>query len=247
MSRPGTRRVPSGSFRRGSDRSADEGPVATVHLSAFDIDVVPVTNRDFATFVAANGYRNRKLWSAAGWEWVSRHGVLRPAYERDPVWGEFDMPVTGISWWEAAAYARFRGGQLPSEAQWERACGGPDGRSYPWGEDPPISEFANFAPDGEPLDRRPTLATAHERNCSGFGIIDLAGNFAEWCLDNYRSRYGPEVADPVCLIDEGDDHVVRGGSGLHDGEYLRCTARDSYSPTIRDNLISFRCVYRPDD
>ena len=214
-----------------------------VTLSAYEIDVVPVTNRDFYKFVAAGGYRIRQFWSPAGWEWVTTFGVLHPAYYRDSIWGDSDMPVTGVSWWEAAAYAAYSGGRLPTEAQWERACTGPCGTTYPWGEDTPTFKLANFAPDGEPLERRPTLASAHARNCSGYGVQDMAGNFAEWCVDNYMSRYGESLKDPVCETDEREDHFVRGGSGLHDGDYLRCSARDAFPPTLRDNLISFRCVY----
>lgn len=246
MSRLATVTIPSGWYSRGSGCSPDEGPVGLVWLSAYEIDIAPVTNSEFATFVQAGGYHCQPFWTAIGWDWVTDLGCVEPAYFQDPLWGEPDVPVTGVSWWEAAAYAAFRGGRLPTEAEWEQACAGPRACTYPWGEDEPNADLANFAPDGEPLDRRPTLVTTHPRNCSGYGLLDMAGNFSEWCIDNYAGRYGKEGTDPVVRTDERHDHVARGGSGLHDGDYLRCTARDTFPPTVRDNLISFRCAYTID-
>jgi iron(II)-dependent oxidoreductase len=106
----------------------------------------------------------------------------------------------------------------------------------------PTPACANFAPDGEPIERRPTKPRYFVRNVSEFRVRDLAGNFAEWCLDNYAIGYHTTGKDPLHLTDEQDDHVVRGGCGLHDEDYLRCSARDHYHPGLRDNLIGFRCA-----
>ena len=242
--------VPAGVLRRGSERSPDEQPVVEVELSAFYIDRLPVTNRDFAAFIEAGGYHSPSFWTAAGWSWLQEQGVTRPTYWHDPVWGAPEMPVTGVSWWEALAYARFCGKTLPTEAQWEYACRGPQGLTYPWGEEEPTLEHANFAPGCEPVERRPTLPTAHLKNQSPFGCFDMVGNFAEWCLDNYCPHYRYEGAagpDPTFSTAEEDEHVVRGGCGLHSEDYLRCSARDFYPPGLRDNLIGFRCVYSLSD
>lgn len=148
-----------------------------------------------------------------------------------------------MSWWEAFAYARWAGRTLPTEAQWEFACRGPAGNTYPWGEDWPDLSMANFAPGCEPIERAPTRPGKYPRNVSAFGVRDLVGNFAEWCLDNYRIGYDAEdTVDPLYATDERDDHVVRGGCGLHDEDYLRGSARDHYNPGLRDNLIGFRCA-----
>lgn len=236
--------VPAGMLRRGSAESPDEQPVGDVVLAAFEIDEVPVSNAMFAQFVAAGGYNTPTLWTPAGWEFVNQHQLQHPNYWHDPVWSsDADVPVTGVSWWEALAFARWAGRTLPTEAQWEWACRGPNGNTYPWGEEPPDLSFANFAPGCDPVERRPTRPDQHPRNLSAFGARDLVGNFAEWCLDNYRVGYeSNSTNDPVYITDETDDHVVRGGCGLHDEDYLRCSARDHYAPGLRDNLIGFRCV-----
>lgn len=238
------RPVPAGRFRRGSDASPDEQPVVEIELTGFEIDELPVTNSALADFIEDNGYRTPTLWTPAGWNFINRHNVEHPNYWDDPVWSsDPEVPVTGVSWWEALAFARWAGRTLPTEAQWEFACRGPDARSYPWGEDWPDLTLANFAPECEPVQRRPTRPDQYPRNVSPFGVKDLAGNFAEWCLDNYRIGYDTAATiDPLHVTDEPSDHVVRGGCGLHDEDYLRCSARDHYAPGLRDNLIGFRCA-----
>jgi formylglycine-generating enzyme required for sulfatase activity len=234
--------VPGGSFVRGSDEFPDERPAEKIQLSTFRIDKFPVTNDQFAAFIDDGGYRRRELWTAAGWRFAQERELVEPTYWRDPVWNDPVTPVTGVSWWEALAFATWRGATLPTEAQWEYVCRGSAGNTYPWGDDPPTLELANFAPDGEPVERRPTRPDEHPRNVSEFGVVDLAGNFAEWCLDNYAIGYHVAGVDPVHVTSETDTHTVRGGCGLHDEDYLRCSARDHYGPGVRDNLIGFRCA-----
>ncbi len=234
--------VPAGKFRRGSTCSPDEQPEAEIELSSFYIDTTPVTNGLFGAFIDDGGYRKPSLWTPTGWSFVAEHGLQAPNYWHDPIWGVDDMPVTGVSWWEALAFARWIGKTLPTEAQWEYAWRGPAANTYPWGRDLPDLSLANYAPNAEPVDRRPTRPDAAPRNASACGCRDLAGNFADWCLDNYTTTYQVAGKDPLYFTDERDDHVVRGGSGLHDEDYLRCSARDSYHPGLRDNLIGFRCV-----
>lgn len=158
--------VPAGEFTRGSNRSPDEQPVARVRMSAFLIDRAAVTNADYARFIDAGGYRDPSLWTPDGWAYVQESALSQPTYFDDPVWNPPDVPVTGVSWWEAVAYARFVGKCLPSEAQWEYACRGHTPQLYPWGDDDPTLKRANFAPDCEPVDRRPTRAADHPENVS---------------------------------------------------------------------------------
>jgi gamma-glutamyl hercynylcysteine S-oxide synthase len=236
--------VPPGTFVRGSDLSPDEQPVSQITMSSFAIDIDPVCNKDFAHFIAAGGYQRPNLWVAEGWNYINTRQLTEPTYWRDPIWAEPDAPVTGVSWWEALAFARFVGKTLPTEAQWEYAARGSDARTYPWGEDEPDANLANYAPECEPIDRRPTKPGAHPAATSTFGCRDMVGNFAEWCLDSYRPFYDADSSrDPVYLADDSTvERVVRGGSGLHDEDYLRCAARDHYPVGLRDNLIGFRCV-----
>lgn len=237
--------IPGGNLKRGSSHSPDEEPVICIEISAFLIDHAPVTNKDFRAFIDARGYHIPTYWTPIGWEYIQSNNITQPTYWNDPVWGIDGVPVTGVNWWEALAYARFMGKTLPSEAQWEYACRGTNGSTYPWGEDTPTLKHANFAPGCEPADRRPTTANAHSKNISPFGCIDMVGNFAEWCLDNYHPNYqypGADARNPIYITSEEDEHVARGGSGLHSEDYLRCSGRDCYPPGVRDNLIGFRCV-----
>lgn len=245
VSTTATRLIPGGRFRQGSLLSPDEGPEREIELSPFYLDEYPVTNAQFAEFIDDKGYGQAHLWTPIGWEWLHREKIDRPNYWDDPVWSPPEVPVTGVSWWEALAFARWAGKTLPTEAQWEYACRGRGGNTYPWGEREPDLTLANFAPDCDPIDRSPTPPDKYPGNVSEFGVRDLAGNFAEWCLDNYAIGY-PDGAgvrkDPLHVTEEADNHVVRGGCGLHDADYLRCTARDHYHPSLRDNLVGFRCA-----
>jgi formylglycine-generating enzyme required for sulfatase activity len=84
----------------------------------------------------------------------------------------------------------------------------------------------------------------HPGNISPFGCLDMVGNLAEWCRDNARPNYSNQPAglDPVYLTSDSAARIVRGGSGLHDASYLRCTSRDYYVPELRDNMVGFRVV-----
>lgn len=233
-----------GRYTVGSSRSPDEQPVLTVLLDPFWISQEPVTNAAFAKFIEADGYRRDEFWTEAGWTHITSEGIDAPSYWNDPVWGQPETPVTGVSWWEAMAYAKFVDAYLPSEAQWEAACAGPSHSTFPWGEEPPSPVLANFAPDCDPVERKPTRADTFARNKSFCGCRDMVGNFAEWCRDNYEIAYkfADETRNPMWEVDELAEHVVRGGSGLHSDDFLRCSARDTYVPGLRDNLISFRYV-----
>lgn len=233
-------------FTRGSLESPDEMPLMQVKLDPFFMDVKPVTNEDFQVFIEQGGYQEADLWSSEGLEFISQLGIKEPLYWNDPNWNQADQPVTGISWHEAVAYAKFVGKSLPTEAQWEFAAKGNDNRKYPWGNAEASLLLANFAPDCEPteLNRRSTPWHAHIQNRSPFGCIDMAGNLAEWCQDNYSPNYNWDQSgiNPLYKSSITDDFVTRGGSGLHDSEYMRCSSRDPYPPTVRDNIVGFRCV-----
>lgn len=238
--------VPDAKFLLGSLESPDEQPIIEVELSRFQISRTPVTNAQYAAFVAAGGYTRRELWHPLGFQHAKERAWTEPNYWHDPAWSASDSPVTGISYWEADAYARWLDAELPSEAQWEYAAKGPESRRYPWGEREPDLELATFSPECQPLERRGTSVFEHPQNCSPFGCLDMAGNLAEWCRDNARPNYlnQPSGPDPVYAIDSAAARVVRGGCGLHDASYLRCTSRDYYVPELRDNLVGFRLVRR---
>lgn len=238
--------VPAGSFMRGSCESPDEGPVMKVTLDSFAIDKTPVTNKQFQFFIESGGYENPSFWTSQGWKYIKAHKIKQPNYWFDEHWNQDDCPVTGINWWEAMAYAKSMDKALPTEAQWEYACQGMDRRKYPWGNEEPTLEYANFALDCDPseLDRSSTPVYAYPKNKSYFGCLDMAGNLAEWCLDNASSNYKHDETyhNSVYITREEDYHIVRGGCGLHNESFLRCTSRDYYPTSLRDNLVGFRCV-----
>lgn len=151
--------VPAGPFAMGSDPrlafppEAVEGTPRTVHVEAFRVSRVPVTNAQYRGFVEATGRPAPGHW---------------PAPEADP--------VTYVDWDDASAYGRWVGGALPSEEQWERAARGDDDRLWPWGDTPPDATRANFG--GTP--GQPSTVGCFPAGASPFGILDLAGNVWEW-------------------------------------------------------------------
>lgn len=221
--------IPGGSFYRGSEDSPDEQPVRKVELSTFAIDRTPVTNKQFRIFVENGGYKNPQYWTPKGWEYITVNNIELPNYWNDDHFNQDDQPVTGVSWWEAMAFAKFMGKTLPTEAQWEYACKGTDQRKYPWGNEEPTLEYANYSIDCDPdeLHRKSTSVFAFEKNRSFFGCIDMAGNMAEWCLDNQSIDYSWDQTgvDPIYLTTEEDYHMVRGGCGLHNEDFMRCSTR----------------------
>jgi len=112
--------IPAGSFIQGSDAieaQDNERPPHEVCLKEYWIDRYPVTNREYRSFIAAEGYQNSTWWTPEGWEWLQRNHVQRPLYQ-----GSDDSPVCGVSWYEADAYSKFVGKRLPTEAEWEKAA-----------------------------------------------------------------------------------------------------------------------------
>jgi formylglycine-generating enzyme required for sulfatase activity len=242
-------RLETNGYLRGSNLFGNEMPLRQVSLSPFLIDRFPVTNARYKRFIDQGGYSDRRYWSKPGWDFIQSHVIDRPNYWKNPRWNKPEMPVTGVSWWEAKAFAQFEGKMLPTEAQWEYAAGF-GLRTYPWGEDEPTRNHANFAPGCEPaeLDRRATGVEELSLNRSASGCRDMAGNIGEWCLDNASQNYTWDNTgrDPVFVTDESDAHIVRGGSGLHDEDCLRCASRDYYAAGLRDNIVGLRCVRLPE-
>jgi formylglycine-generating enzyme required for sulfatase activity len=194
--------IPAGAFTMGSadaDADADEQPVARVLVETFWIDRVEVTNRRYLRCAEA--------------------GRCTPPSGGDPTsHSRAELPVTILSWRQADAYCRWAGKRLPTEAEWEKAARGPDGRRYPWG-DRFATERANagrtFGPG--PVGRHPTGA-------SPYGVLDMAGSVWEWTASLYRpypydARDGRE--DPVAR----GARVNRGGSWYYGPWYVRTTYR----------------------
>ena len=227
--------VPAGWFLMGSDPKVDpdagpqEQPQRWIFLDSFQVDRYEVSNVDYLRYVLTTGA-----------EWP-------PYWRQDPFPEKMAKhPVIGVSWLEADAYCRWAGKRLPTEAEWEKAARGTDGRIFPWGDEPAGWLKTNIAHSGSKRGLKyPPLANVnrYERGLSPYGVYQMAGNVAEWVADWFDPEYyqlatsynptGPEV---------GEDRVFRGGSWNEDPEVARSAGRGARAPGHRSYLIGFRCA-----
>ncbi|HME91321.1 MAG TPA: SUMF1/EgtB/PvdO family nonheme iron enzyme [Myxococcaceae bacterium] len=237
--------IPEGPFLRGSTDEvglADEHPQRRIHLSAFSIDRLPVTFADFEAFIQSSGYAREELWSPEGWSFVRSSGLVRPRFLGEPEWAHVTgarQPACGVSFWEADAYARFVGKRLPTEAEWEKAARGADGRLYPWGNgwDPGRCSFR-----GGPVRAAPPVGQ-FPSGASPYGVLEMAGGVWEWCADWYhpgeyarspeRNPTGPAI---------GEVKVARGGAWNALPLQNRTANRNAWKPTARFSNLGFRCA-----
>jgi len=216
--------IPAGRFWMGSDppEGADnEHPKRLVETGAYEIGLVPVTNEEYAPFVG-RGHAERAFWSDDGWAFRTRNAIEKPRFWNDEAWRDYlapDQPIVGVSWYEAEAFARFSGMRLPSEAEWERAARGDEGRRYPWGDEWQPSFAAHR---GGP---RHTLPVgSFPQNKSPWGALDCAGNVWEWCADGFA----PGLKS------------ARGGAWNAHPPQLRCSNRNAWPPDARFSNLGFR-------
>ena len=200
----------------------NEHPRRRVSTGAYQIGETPVTNAEFAPFVREGRYLERGFWSDEGWAWREAQGIVAPRFWEEDAWRDYlgpDQPVVGVSWYEADAFARCAGGRLPTEAEWERAARGDDGRRFPWGDEwaPGLA-----AHRGGLRHTLPVKGTAGNR--SPFGLYDCAGNVWEWCADGFDGRL----------------RSARGGSWNAHPPQLRCAARNAWPPDARFSNLGFR-------
>jgi formylglycine-generating enzyme required for sulfatase activity len=231
--------VEGDAFAMGADQKAFQAaPPHQVTVPTFLLAWRPVTVRDYAPFVADGG------GEPEDWGRQRYHG---------------NRPVVGVSWDEAVAFCRFATDRwrhppgwevvLPSEAEWEYAAAGPEGRVYPWGGEPePGLAHANF---GYGRIGRPSPVGAFPAGaCRAHGraIVDLAGNVWEWCADDWRGPGDPSwaAADHRPFASPGRAlRVVRGGSWVVVARFLRCACRDRVVPEVRLVGLGFRVACRP--
>jgi formylglycine-generating enzyme required for sulfatase activity len=205
--------VPAGEFRMGAeDGDADERPLRTAAVAAFRIDRTEVTNRAYAACVEKRRCRSRAPFAGTD----------------DP-----DQPVVGVSWDDATRYCRFARGRLPSEAEWEKAARGTDGRRYPWGDGPDCrrANFGNFLGSG-PCPENPGFPErvgTRPDGASPYGALDMAGNVWEWVKDAYPGEAGARV--------------LRGGGCCGYFSLPRTSERLRFVRGYRDRDIGFRCAY----
>jgi iron(II)-dependent oxidoreductase len=237
--------VPAGSFIMGSDKRMDrnayrtELPQRRVYLDAFEIDKYEVTNLQYLKFVLATG-RNPQI------DWRYDGGNFQESMAHHP--------VMHVSWYDADAYCRWAGKRLPTEAEWEKAARGTDGRIFPWGNAPAGLSRANFGRSGlsGPVRDRPErlllyppiiAVDRYENSVSPYGVHQMLGNVAEWVADWYDKDYyavspdrnpkGPE---------QGTQKAFRGGGWIDSTTTMRAAMRNGADPNTKMNWLGFRCA-----
>ena len=242
--------VPAGEFTMGSDAGReDEQPVHTVYLDAYYIDKFEVTNAQYVTFLNAIG-RNT---DSQGYRLVE---LRDPDVQFRFSDGTFvlvasdlaDRPVIEVSWYGAKAYCEWAGLRLPTEAEWEKAARGTDGRTYPWGERIDRSR-ANYGKEGccrgDDSDGYFWSAPvgSYPGGVSPYGVFDMAGNVWEFAMDWYgEDYYARSPARNPPGPEEGILRVLRGGSMGSDPYRLRTTDRSALPPVGTYLIIGFRCA-----
>ena len=220
--------IPAGTFTMGvaDDAGApDERPAHRVTLRAYCIDRTEMTVGTYVQCVTARA--------------CPRIEISAPSPE---------LPMAGIDWEQATSVCRFLGGRLPTEAEWERAARGTDGRRYPWGEEPPSGcaklDWTSLATGGACNGVGPSVVGSFPEGASPEGVLDLAGNVWEWTADWYQRTYdATEATDPVGPP-EGSARVTRGGGWNNDqADRFRTTWREGQHPAFHDYDLGARCAY----
>jgi formylglycine-generating enzyme required for sulfatase activity/tRNA A-37 threonylcarbamoyl transferase component Bud32 len=221
--------VPAGPFEMGSESGYDdEKPVHEVTLDAFYIDQYEVTNAQYAACVEDGA-------CAPPFDIGS---YTRRSYYGHPEYG--DYPVIWVSWYQAKTYCEWRGDRLPTEAEWEKAARGTDGRTYPWGEGIDCT-LTNYRIDYDVCVVDTTEGGSYPDGVSPYGAYDMAGNVWEWVQSEYRAY--PYRADDGREDPDGtNDRVVRGGSWAIGSRHTRASNRASADPHDLDYYTGFRCA-----
>ena len=263
--------VPAGRATLGVDRGTipfgwdNEFPAYAEDVPGFAIQRHNVTNAQYLQFVDAGGYRDRRWWGPADWDWVQRDKVAHPLFwvpadreahahggESHTWWwrGMFELIPLPLAWpvyvsqAEASAYARWRGARLPTEAEFQRAAyGSPEGeRPHPWGSAAPTPGHGVF--DFSSWDPEP--AGSHPQGASAWGIEDLVGNGWEWTSSPFAPfpGFAPMASYPEYSADffDGEHIVMKGASPATARELLRPSLRNWFRTHYPYVYASFRCV-----
>ena len=242
--------IPAGDFIMGnnsSDVDKNEKPEHTVYLDAYWIDKYEVTNSQFLQFIDETGYITDAeragcsyVWRSGNWPCINGASWRNPTGPGSDVKSIPDHPVLHISWNDADAYCSWVGRDLPTEAQWEKAVRGEKGYLYPWGNETPTAQLANF--DGNV--GASTAVGSYPSGASPYAAMDLAGNVWEWVKDYYGQSYYYSKSswnNPQGPA-SGQYRILRGGSWLYNESYMRSTMRLSIFPDYAGNNNGFRCA-----
>jgi iron(II)-dependent oxidoreductase len=233
-----TIKIPEGQFLMGTDyqRADDQDkPQHKVALPEYFIDKYPVTNAQYAKFVVATGYRSPLHW---------KNGKIPQ--------GELLRPVTMVAWDDAAAYAKWAGKRLPTEAEWEKAARGTDGRRWPWGDSMEPERLNTYYNVGSTTD-----VNRYPNGASPYGVMDMSGNVSEWTADDFEPYPGSDASDEmfqgkVVLPKNKKEFdivptrrkykVLRGGSWKSDPFSTSLYHRQFAFYYFASNFYGFRCV-----
>lgn len=207
-----------------------------VDVKPFYLDKHLVTYEQYNQFIKASGYKDKKYWSEAGRKFLEKYEFWVPSTYHEEYLNRQALPVTGVSWYEAEAYANWRGVRLPTAAEWSLAChGNGESRRYPWGD-----EF-----DFEAIDYRARLAPypvgSREKNISPAGVIDLVGNVWQWCADTYEGKDFRLEAEPTGAK-PGTNHILRGGGWMSLRRHFTTDYLYYDKPFHRLATYGFRCA-----
>jgi formylglycine-generating enzyme required for sulfatase activity len=239
---PGMVYIPAGWFWMGcspNDNKCDdnEKPYHKVYLDAYYIDKNDVTVDEYNKCINAGGctsaYSNCYMWN--GSRWVI--GQVGEAFQKG------DHPQVCVNWDQARAYCRWEGGDLPTEAQWEKAARGTDGWIYPWGNQFDCNNSCNSVSS---CSHSSTCAVgSYTTDRSPYGVMDMAGNVWNWCRDWYDKNYYANSPDHNPTgPDSGNYRVVRGGSWnvIFNAGNLRVSLRGDHGPSDGYHNLGFRCI-----
>ncbi len=235
--------IPAGKFLMGTNlKNADDAshPLHTIDLPTYRIDKYLVTNAQYARFIAATGHRPPSDW---------KNGKIQD--------GELLYPVTLVNWYDASAYAKWAGKRLPTEAEWEKAARGTDGRRWPWGNQMDPKRLNTYYNVGSA-----TNVNTYSNGVSPYGVFDMAGNVNEWVQDDFLPYPGtdaePEVfKGKIAKVQSDQDRalkvadlvpvnrfykVLRGGSWKGDPFSTATYQRDYAWPNYASDFYGFRCA-----
>ena len=234
--------IPAGQFIMGSDDYDKEKPVHSIYLDGYWMGKTEVTVKQYLEFVDSTDSHY------PAWLEIGNSGNIKTGYKDlykklgEALTGD-NYPIVGISWNDAAAYCEWLSKKtglkfkLSTETQWEKAARGTDGRMYPWGDQEPDEDLANF---GFYIGKT-TSVGLYSLGESPYGLLDMVGNVWEWCNDWYYSDYynnSPDKNPPGPPT--GACRVFRGGGWHNNSQSIRCATRNDSVPSFRVNDIGFR-------